>query len=118
MFRRCRKARGNNARRNPMDNLITHRIGIILNGVTGRMGTNQHLMRSIMAIIGQGGIKLGANEVIVPDPILVGRNSAKLVQLASQAGCVAWTTNLDEVLADARYSVYFDAQTTDRRAAA
>ncbi len=101
-----------------MESTTTHKVGIILNGVTGRMGTNQHLMRSIMAIIGQGGVKLGGGEVIMPEPILIGRNAAKLAQLAAQAGCVAWTTNLDEALADPRYPVYFDAQTTDRRAAA
>ena len=36
--------------------LKTHQIGIIMNGVTGRMGTNQHLMRSIVAIREQGGV--------------------------------------------------------------
>jgi predicted dehydrogenase len=101
-----------------MEHITTHKVGIILNGVTGRMGANQHLMRSIMAIVGQGGVKLGTEEVIVPDPILVGRNPAKLAALAEQAGGVAWTTNVDEPLADPRYAVYFDAQTTDRRAAA
>ncbi len=49
-----------------------HKVGIIMNGVTGRMGTNQHLMRSIVAIIKQGGVKVGPDEVIMPDPILVG----------------------------------------------
>ena len=81
---------------------ITHNVGIILNGVTGRMGTNQHLMRSIVAIIQQGGVKLGANETIMPDPILVGRNAAKLAKLSEQAGGVPWTTSLDEALADPR----------------
>ena len=55
-----------------------HKVGIIMNGVTGRMGTNQHLMRSIVAIIKQGGVKISDNEVIVPDPILIGRNETKL----------------------------------------
>jgi predicted dehydrogenase len=101
-----------------MDNITTHKIGVILNGVTGRMGTNQHLMRSIVAICEQGGVKLGANEVIMPDPILVGRNAAKLAKLSEEAGGARWTTDLDEALGDPRYSVYFDAQTTDRRVAA
>ncbi len=101
-----------------MEKTTTHRVGIILNGVTGRMGTNQHLMRSIVAIMQEGGVKLGAEEVIMPDPILVGRNAAKLAKLSEQVGGVCWTTNLDEALADPRYSVYFDAQTTDRRVAA
>ena len=54
--------------------MTTHKVGIIMNGVTGRMGTNQHLLRSIKAIIDQGGVKLGDNEVIMPDPVLVGRS--------------------------------------------
>ena len=69
-----------------MKNIATHTIGIILNGVTGRMGTNQHLMRSILAIIRQGGVKLGDNEVIMPEPVLIGRNAAKLERLAAEAG--------------------------------
>ena len=57
--------------------MITHKVGIIMNGVTGRMGTNQHLLRSIKAIIEQGGIKLADGEVIMPDPILIGRSESK-----------------------------------------
>lgn len=86
-----------------------------MNGVTGRMGTNQHLMRSIVAIIKQGGITLNEQEVIMPDPVLVGRNPLKLEKLSLRSGVEKWTTNVDEVLADPQYSVYFDAQTTDRR---
>lgn len=93
----------------------THRVGIIMNGVTGRMGLNQHLRRSIYAIIQQGGVPVG-DEVILPEPILVGRNSAKLDSIARECGGLKWTTDLDSVLSDPAYSVYFDAQTTDRRA--
>ena len=93
----------------------THNIGIIMNGVTGRMGTNQHLMRSIVAIIQQGGLKVGESEVIMPNPILVGRNPAKLEQLAAMSGVTRWTTDLDKALADPNDIIYFDAQTTDRR---
>ena len=93
-----------------------HKIGIIMNGVTGRMGTNQHLIRSIVAIRNQGGVKLGPSEVIVPDPILVGRNEDKLKELASKHGNLRWTTDLDKALADAHNQIYFDSQTTDRRA--
>jgi predicted dehydrogenase len=96
-------------------NITTHRIGIIMNGVTGRMGMNQHLMRSIVTIIKNGGIKLSDSEVIMPDPILVGRNPVKLEQLAAQSGVSRWTVDLDAVLGDPRYLIYFDAQTTDRR---
>ncbi|MDB4808292.1 Gfo/Idh/MocA family oxidoreductase [Verrucomicrobiales bacterium] len=93
-----------------------HRVGIIMNGVTGRMGTNQHLLRSIAAIIEQGGLQLGPNEVIVPDPILVGRNEDKLKALCKRAGVMKWSTDLDAVLADDAYEIYFDSQTTGRRA--
>ncbi len=86
-----------------------------MNGVTGRMGTNQHLMRSILAIRQQGGVKIFDQEVILPDPVLVGRNPAKLEKLSKLSGIAAWTTDLDSVLADAKYSIYFDAQTTPRR---
>ncbi len=92
------------------------KIGIILNGVTGRMGTNQHLMRSIVPIIRQGGVACDGDLRIIPDPILVGRNPVKLERLAEMSGIQNWTTDLDEALADDRYSVYFDSQTTDRRA--
>lgn len=94
----------------------THRVGIIMNGVTGRMGTNQHLLRSICAIIKQGGVKISDSEIIMPDPILVGRNEAKLKGLADRAGVSRYTTDLDAALANPEDQVYFDAQTTGRRA--
>ena len=94
----------------------THRIGIIMNGVTGRMGTNQHLMRSIDAIIKQGGLRIGADEVIMPDPILIGRSESKLRELCARTSVTKWSTNLDETLANPEYTVYFDSQTTGRRA--
>ncbi len=93
----------------------THRVGIILNGVTGRMGTNQHLMRSIKAIIDQGGVKVGDKEFIMPDPILVGRNPVKLENLVKLSGIEKTTTDVEGVLSDDNYELYFDAQTTDRR---
>lgn len=96
----------------------THTIGIIMNGVTGRMGTNQHLLRSIAAIRQQGGVKLSADEVIMPDPILVGRNEAKLKDLCERSGVEKYTTDLDSVMSDPHYQIYFDAQVTGRRAAA
>jgi predicted dehydrogenase len=98
--------------------MTVHRIGIIMNGVTGRMGTNQHLMRSIVEIIKQGGIQVSPSEFIMPDPVLVGRNEAKLSGLAGISGVKKWTTDLDSVLNDPAYTVYFDAQTTGRRAEA
>ncbi len=95
-----------------------HRVGIIMNGVTGRMGTNQHLMRSIAEIIKQGGVKISSSETIMPDPILVGRDAAKLEKLCQQSGVKKMTTNLDEVMSSPEYLVYFDAQITGQRAIA
>lgn len=92
-----------------------HTLGIILNGVTGRMGTNQHYIRSILAIMKQGGVKLPDGGAIMPKPILVGRNEAKLKSLADLGDGVAWTTDLQSILKDPAYPVYFDAQTTGRR---
>ncbi len=94
----------------------THTVGIIMNGVTGRMGTNQHLLRSIVAIIEQGGVKVSPTETIMPDPILVGRNEVKLKKLCEVSGVEKWTTDLDSVMSDPAYPIYFDAQSTLRRA--
>ena len=94
----------------------THKIGIIMNGVTGRMGTNQHLIRSLAAIIAEGGLKATENDIILPDLVLVGRNEIKLKKLAERVQVENWTTNLEEALADKKYQIYFDAQTTGRRA--
>ncbi|MEX0994031.1 MAG: Gfo/Idh/MocA family oxidoreductase, partial [Balneolaceae bacterium] len=97
------------------DSRTTHTIGIIMNGVTGRMGRNQHLMRSILPIIQQGGVKISEEEVILPKPVLVGRNPVKLKKLCEQSGIEDWTTDLDSVLKDETYQIYFDAQRTDLR---
>lgn len=87
-----------------------------MNGVTGRMGTNQHLLRSIVQIIKQGGVPVSPAECIMPDPILVGRNKIKLRELCAMTGLEKWTTDLDSVLTDPEFSIYFDAQSTLRRA--
>jgi len=92
-----------------------HRVGVIMNGVTGRMGTNQHLVRSILAIREQGGVRVGRDETIMPEPILVGRNENKLKALSEAYGVEKYTTDLDAALADDYYSVYFDALTTNLR---
>ena len=91
-------------------------VGIIMNGVTGRMGTNQHLVRSIVAIREQGGVALSNGDIIMPDPILVGRNKDKLQALGEKYNISRWSTNFDECLADPKNAIYFDAQTTVRRA--
>lgn len=101
-----------------MTNVKTHTVGVIMNGVTGRMGTNQHLMRSIVAVRAQGGVKVSDSELIIPDPILLGRSAAKLEALAARAGGVRWSTDLDAALADPYNIVYFDAQLTQLRAPA
>jgi len=93
-----------------------HTIGIIMNGVTGRMGTNQHLLRSIAEIMKQGGVKIAPDEIIMPDPVLVGRDKSKLEKLCALSGVKKMTTNVDEALADKNNQVYFDAQVTGRRA--
>jgi predicted dehydrogenase len=89
-----------------------------MNGVTGRMGTNQHLLRSIAAIIKQGGVKVGPGEIIMPDPVLVGRDEHKLKNLCELTGITKMSTDPDEVLKDPSNMIYFDAQTTGRRAEA
>jgi len=92
------------------------RIGIIMNGVTGRMGLNQHLVRSIVAIRKQGGVPLPNGDRLVPDPILVGRNEAKLRDIAAAHGMERVSTDLDGCLANPADAVYFDATPTSRRA--
>src|SRR5688572_24507693 len=93
-----------------------HKIGIIMNGVTGRMGTNQHLLRSITQIMKQGGVKITDDETIMPDPILIGRNENKLRVLSGLSGVKRVSTDLDAALADSHNAIYFDSQTTSRRA--
>jgi len=88
------------------------RIGIIMHGVTGRMGMNQHLIRSILEIRKQGGVALKDGTRLMPDPILVGRNAAKIEQLARRHGVHRWTTDLDAALASQGDTVFFDAAST------
>ena len=97
-------------------NANVHTVGVIMNGVTGRMGLNQHLRRSVHAIMQQGGVRLSETETIMPEPLLVGRNAAKLEAISREFGGLPYSTDLDGALGDRKYSIYFDAQTTDRRA--
>lgn len=90
-------------------------IGVAMNGVTGRMGTNQHLVRSILAIRDQGGVPYGNGDVIMPKPILVGRNEKKLKRLADEYGVKDYTTDLDKVLSDEEVEIYFDSTLTQLR---
>ncbi len=91
------------------------KIGIILNGVTGRMGTNQHLVRSILAIRDQGGILLPDGSRLIPDPILTGRNSNKLSDIAKKYNVERFSTDLDAALADPYNEIFFDASGTPHR---
>ena len=93
-------------------------IGIIVNGVTGRMGRNQHLERSILAIAGEGGIEVAPGEFVVPRPVMVGRNPVKLERIAEDFGVRDWTVSLDEALERKDCQIYFDSQTTGLRVSA
>jgi predicted dehydrogenase len=93
-------------------------IHVALNGVTGRMGYRQHLVRSLLAIRGQGGVPMEDGSRLYPEPILVGRNEERLRAVAERHGLERWSTSLDEVLADPEVDVYFDTQVTSAREAA
>ncbi len=95
--------------------MATQRLGIIMHGVTGRMGTNQHLIRSIVALRKQGGVALSNGTFVMPDPILVGRDAAKLEALARTHGIERWSTDLDAALANQEDTVFFDSGTTQMR---
>lgn len=95
--------------------MATQRLGIIMNGVTGRMGLNQHLVRSIVAIRKQGGVQLSNGDRVMPDPILVGRNAEKVAALAGQYGIERSTSDLDAALKNPDDTVFFDAATTQMR---
>ncbi|MYS22972.1 Predicted dehydrogenase [Streptomyces sp. DvalAA-14] len=91
---------------------------IAMNGVTGRMGYRQHLVRSLLSLRDQGGLELGDGDVLVPEPVLVGRREPALRAIAERHGIEHWTTDLDSVLADPSVEIYFDAQVTAAREAA
>ena len=95
--------------------MTTRSLGIIMNGVTGRMGYRQHLVRSILAIREQGGVVMDDGTRVIPEPLLVGRNEDRLKAIASRHGLDHWTTSLAEALADEAQHIYFDAQITQAR---
>ena len=95
--------------------MAQHTVRVIMNGVTGRMGYRQHLVRSLLAIRDDGGISLPDGDRITVEPILVGRNAEKLATLGAQHGVADYTTSLDEALSDGSASIYFDAQVTSER---
>jgi len=98
--------------------MAVHTIGIVMNGVTGRMGTNQHLERSILQIRKEGGVRLSNKDRLVPEPMLVGRDPKKLEALSQRYGGLKWSTDLDAALSDSSCEIYFDAQVTGLRPAA
>lgn len=95
--------------------MATHRLGIIMHGVTGRMGMNQHLIRSVLAINKDGGVALKNGDSVRLDPILVGRNRDKLDALANKLGIERRATELDRALDDKRDALFFDAGSTRMR---
>ncbi len=95
--------------------MSTRTLGIVMHGVTGRMGLNQHLIRSILAIRAEGGVKLANGDRVMPDPILVGRGAERMQALAAAHGGPRWDTDLDRALANPEDTVFFDAATTQMR---
>lgn len=96
--------------------MAVRKFGIIMHGVTGRMGLNQHLVRSILAIMREGGLPLSNGDLLMPDPILVGRNASKVEALAREHGIERWTADLDAALASQSDTLFFDAAATRMRA--
>ncbi len=95
--------------------MATRKLGLIMHGVTGRMGMNQHLIRSIKAIREQGGVRLKNGDKVMPDPILIGRNADAIAALAQAHGIERWGTDLAAALANPQDTVFFDAATTQMR---
>src|SRR5215472_13506333 len=96
--------------------MAVRRLGLIMHGVTGRMGYNQHLVRSICAIRDQGGVLLAGGDRVMPDPILVGRDGGKLEGIAKRHDITRWTTDLAAALAAPDDKLFFDAGSTKMRA--
>lgn len=94
---------------------MTRTLGVVMHGVTGRMGTNQHLVRSVAAIRAQGGVLLSDGTRVQLDPILIGRNADKVAELAKANGVERWSTDLDAAIVDPKNQIFFDAATTQMR---
>ncbi|WP_410603224.1 Gfo/Idh/MocA family protein [Amycolatopsis sp. lyj-90] len=92
--------------------MTTRKLGVVMNGVTGRMGYRQHLVRSVLAIREAGGVELADGSRVQLEPVLVGRNADKLGEIAKRHGLTRWTTDLDAALGDDDLPLYFDAQLT------
>src|SRR6478736_7548134 len=96
--------------------MTTRTLRIGMNGITGRMGYRQHLVRSILSIRDQGGVTLEDGTRVQVEPILVGRNADKVRELAELHGVEHWTTDADAVIDDPATDVVFDASMTSLRA--
>jgi predicted dehydrogenase len=94
---------------------VQRSLGVIMNGVTGRMGYRQHLVRSVLAIREQGGVELSDGSRVTLEPLLVGRNESKVREIAERHAISRWTTDLDAALSDSAFPLYFDAQLTSVR---
>jgi predicted dehydrogenase len=95
--------------------MTTDTLGVVMNGVTGRMGHRQHLVRSVLAINQEGGVELASGHRVRLRPVLVGRSEAKLRELAARYEVADWTTDLSGALADGANVIYFDSQVTQAR---
>ena len=95
--------------------MAVQRVGIVMHGVTGRMGYNQHLVRSIAAIRAAGGVPLPNGDRALPDPILVGRNADKLADIAKRHDIARYTTDVQAALANPGDTIFFDAGSTQMR---
>ena len=95
--------------------MATRSIRIIMEGVTGRLGTQQHLIRSLLAIRSEGGLPLADGDRLMPEPVLLGRNPDKLAALAASHGGLDWSTSAEDCLADPRNEIYFDVSATGGR---
>ena len=93
----------------------THRLGIIMHGITGRMGYNQHLVRSICAIRDQGGVLLSNGDRVMPDPVLVGRNAERVAAIAKKHGIARTATSVETALANKDDTVFFNSGSTQMR---
>src|SRR4051812_31539046 len=94
--------------------MTTRTIGIVIDGATGRLGTTQHL-RALLEMRREGGLKLGNGDLLMPEPLLLGRDPEKLAELAEKSGGLRWSTDRDAELADPAISLYFDASATGGR---
>src|SRR5699024_4132887 len=99
------------------DSMTTRTLRIAMNGITGRMGYRQHLLRSILPIRAQGGVQLPDGDKVQVEPVLVGRRENALAEIAAEHDVAEWTTDLDAAVTDPRTDIVFDASMTSLRPA-